>query len=213
VHATHPGDAESFWAGCGAVRAELFRRAGGFDERRYPRPQIEDIELGHRLRDLGARITIDPAVRSTHLKRWTLGRFVVASVRDRGVPWVELLLGDGGAGARGSTLNLGGREKLWTALAGAAAAAALTALATLDARWLLAAAGADAVVLVANLPLLRWLRREGGAPLALAGAPLRLLYYHLNGVSVVWGAIRYLRARLGDANRAAAPSRGRYVRP
>ncbi|HEX7023990.1 MAG TPA: glycosyltransferase family 2 protein, partial [Gemmatimonadales bacterium] len=51
VHLRGAGPAETFWGGLGGVRADLFRRLGGFDPGRYPRPQIEDIEFGYRLRD------------------------------------------------------------------------------------------------------------------------------------------------------------------
>ncbi|MBA2291737.1 MAG: glycosyltransferase family 2 protein, partial [Gemmatimonadales bacterium] len=72
THIVGAGEAETFWAGCGAVRRDAFRRVGGFDTARFPRPQIEDIDLGYRLRDLGGRILLDPRIQGTHLKRWTL---------------------------------------------------------------------------------------------------------------------------------------------
>ena len=50
VHQTGKAEAATFWAGCGAIRRMVFERVGGFDERRFPRPMIEDIELGGRLR-------------------------------------------------------------------------------------------------------------------------------------------------------------------
>ncbi len=194
VHTEHAGDAETFWAGCGAVRRTVFEQVGGYDEVRYPRPQIEDIELGHRIRDLGQRILLRPEIQGTHLKRWTLRSMVVADVRDRGVPWVELLLEEG-SGARASTLNVGGREKLYTALVGLAGASALAGLATRDGRWLLAAGGSVLVVLAGNQALLRWFWREHGVRMALAAAPLRLLHYGLSGVAVAWGGARHLRRR------------------
>ena len=39
----------TFWTGCGMIRREVFLAFGGFDPRLYPRPAIEDIELGYRL--------------------------------------------------------------------------------------------------------------------------------------------------------------------
>ena len=72
VHLLGAGDTETFWAGCGAVRRELFLRLGGFDVETYPRPQIEDIELGYRIRDAGYDILLDPSIEGTHLKRWKL---------------------------------------------------------------------------------------------------------------------------------------------
>jgi hypothetical protein len=195
VHAHAAGPAETFWAGCGAVRRDVFRQVGGFDEVRYPRPQIEDIELGHRIRDLGHPIRLRPEIRATHLKRWTLGTMIRVSVRDRGVPWVELLLAERARGPRSTTLNLGASEKLYTALTGLAGAALAVGALTREPRWLWAAAALIGVVLVGNAPLLRWLARQGRLPLAVAGAALRLLYYALNGVSVVWGTWKHLRAR------------------
>ena len=35
-------EVDTFWGGCGAVRRSAFVAVGGFDEARYPRPQIED---------------------------------------------------------------------------------------------------------------------------------------------------------------------------
>ena len=81
----------TFWAGCGAVRRDAFLAAGGFDERRFPRPQIEDIELGYRLRAAG-NTRLDPSLQVTHLKRWTLWSTVYTDVVERGIPWAQLML-------------------------------------------------------------------------------------------------------------------------
>lgn len=133
VHQRHPGAAETFWAGCGAVRRSAFEAAGGFDDRRYRRPQIEDIELGRRLRALGSRIELRPEIRVTHLKRWTLGEVLRTDFRDRGVAWTRLLLreresgrADGSGSGDGSSvstrasrtaLNLARRERWCAGLA------------------------------------------------------------------------------------------------
>ena len=74
VHASAGGPATTFWAGLGAIRREAFDApSAASTATRYPRPSIEDIELGMRLHAAGRRIVLDPAVRGTHLKRWTLG--------------------------------------------------------------------------------------------------------------------------------------------
>ena len=83
VHQTGNPDASTFWAGCGAIRQKAFERVGGFDARLFPRPSIEDIELGARLARLGHRVRLEKRLRATHLKRWTLGRVLLADVRDR----------------------------------------------------------------------------------------------------------------------------------
>lgn len=210
THALHAGDAETFWAGCGAMRRSVFEDAGGFDERRYPRPQIEDVELGHRVRDIGWRIRLRPEIQCTHLKRWTLRGLVVTNVRDRGVPWVRLLLEER-RGGRAATLSLRPAEQVHTALVGLALGAAAAAAVARDARWLGASGLALAAVLAGNLPLLRWLGRIGGTRLALAGVPLRLLHYLTNGISVVWGTAAHVRAG-GRRRRVRAPRAPRAPR-
>jgi hypothetical protein len=92
THCVGAGEAETFWAGCGAVRRDAFARIGGFDTVRFPRPQIEDIDLGYRLRDAGGRIVLDPTIEGTHLKRWTLRGMLRTDLLDRGIPWMRLLL-------------------------------------------------------------------------------------------------------------------------
>lgn len=84
----------TFWAGCGAVRRDAFLAVGGFDAQRFPRPQIEDIELGYRLRRVG-RARLDPELQVQHLKRWTLRGAVYTDIVERGVPWSELMLEQG----------------------------------------------------------------------------------------------------------------------
>jgi GT2 family glycosyltransferase len=61
-HYTHQHgspDAQTFWAGCGAIRREAFEEVGGFDES-YRLPSVEDIELGYRLRQAGHHIRLVP---------------------------------------------------------------------------------------------------------------------------------------------------------
>ena len=146
VHLQGSGDAETFWAGCGAVRRDWFLEAGGFDVEKYPRPQIEDIELGYRLRDRGGRIVLDPDIQATHLKRWTLAGMLRTDIRDRGIPWMRLLLERRGS-AR-PTLNVGRAEALKVGLAGAALLGGPVGV-LLGAPWLLAALPIGALVLTA----------------------------------------------------------------
>lgn len=90
VHQTSNSDASSFWAGCGAIRAEIFHRVGGFGD--YPRPSIEDIELGYRLKNLGYTIRLVKELQVKHLKRWTMRSILQTDIRDRAIPWAELLV-------------------------------------------------------------------------------------------------------------------------
>ena len=92
VHQHASEEAATFWSGCGAIRRTVFHTAGGFDAVRYPRPCIEDIELGYRLRAAGHRILLNKHIQVKHLKRWTLRGMVKTDVFDRGVPWTQLIL-------------------------------------------------------------------------------------------------------------------------
>ena len=90
IHQRSSREATTFWAGLGAVRAAVFADVGGFDPR-FVQPSVEDIDLGYRIRAAGHRIVLEPAIQGTHLKRWTFWSSIVTDVRDRGVPWTQLL--------------------------------------------------------------------------------------------------------------------------
>ncbi len=92
-HIVHQGarqDSATFWTGCGAVRRQAFLETGGFDSERYPRPQIEDVELGGRLQRLG-KTRLDPQLLVTHLKHWTLWSVMATDILHRGIPWTRLI--------------------------------------------------------------------------------------------------------------------------
>jgi hypothetical protein len=201
VHLTSAGPAVTFWAGCGAVRAAQFHAVGGFDEQRFRRPQIEDIDLGYRLTAHGAAIRLVPEIQGRHLKRWTWYGGVVTDVRDRGVPWMRLLLERGEVASAGP-LNLKRREKVLTALAAAALPLALAGAAVGSVWPPLLAVAALAVVVAGNASMLRWFRRERGLFFALAIVPLRFQYYVLNAWCAAWATAGHLR-RAPLAARAA----------
>lgn len=90
VHQTGHETASTFWSGCGAIRREVFQRLGGFSAA-YDRPSIEDIELGYRLRATGAQIRLAKAIQVQHLKRWTFWGILRTDIRDRALPWTELI--------------------------------------------------------------------------------------------------------------------------
>ena len=183
MHLQGRGAAETFWAGIGAVRAGVFREAGGFDARRYPRPQIEDIELGYRIRALGYGILLDPEIQGTHLKRWTLSNMVATDVWDRGVPWMRLMRRTRAP----HTLSLRLREKLITALVALGLVAVGAGVLGAGKRAVALGAALWGVAMVGNLPLFRWFARERGLAFSLSIVPLRLLYYFLNVVSALIG--------------------------
>lgn len=188
MHATHAGEAETFWAGCGIVRRDAFMAVGGFDAARFPRPQVEDIALGYRLRDAGGRIRLDPSLTGTHLKRWTFRGMVRTDLVDRAVPWTRLLL-ERGTGLGHAPLNLGLRQKLLTACAAAALLAAPLALVP-GLRWSAAivVAGIAAMVL-GNLPLFAFFARRHGAGFALRAIPLQCIHHCVGAVGATWALV------------------------
>jgi len=186
VHLEGAGKADTFWAGCGAVSRSAFLAAGGFNERRYIRPQIEDIELGYRLLDNGGRIVLSPVIQGAHHKRWRFWGSVRTDLFDRGIPWVRLLLERGGLGRR-ANLNLKHGERIKTAFVGLAFV--LLGVAILWRRPEPAFGGAILLlaVVLSNLPLVVWFARRRGPLFALAVVPLNVWYYVLSGLAVVFG--------------------------
>lgn len=196
VHLDGVGEASTFWAGCGAVRRDLFLAAGGFDEKRFARPSIEDIELGYRLRDRGVRIRLTPEVEVRHHKRWTLGGLLRTDVRDRGIPWTELLLE---RGRRGRELNLGAATRASVALVWLAGLSVLAS--PVSPPLLAAAAAALLLAVVLNLGTYRRFRRARGALFALRAIPLHLLYFGYSGLAYLLGCARYARQKLAGGGR------------
>ena len=122
VHQSSAGPAETFWAGLGAIRTDVFLGIGGFDGA-YGVPSIEDVELGLRLTDAGHRIELAPDIQGKHLKGWTLPGMIRCDVLHRAVPWLTLLLTRGRPSA---ALNLRWRHRV-SALASVGLAGAVAA--------------------------------------------------------------------------------------
>lgn len=92
VHQQGSTNASTFWSGCGAVRRTAFEAVGGFDDQQYPKPSIEDIELGYRLRRTGGRILLDKQLYGKHLKAWRLFPMLRTDITCRAIPWARLML-------------------------------------------------------------------------------------------------------------------------
>jgi Glycosyl transferase family 2 len=175
VHQQGAGPAATFWAGLGAVRRDAFEGSGGFDEQRFGRPSVEDIEFGMRLTAAGARIELDPAIQGTHLKEWTLAGMLWTDFVARGVPWTVLLL-ENRPSSR-TTLNLGWRHRL-------SAASCLVGCGALVSRRLGVAAASALVLVGLNRSFYRLLVRKRGARDAALGVGLHALH-HLIGVAAI----------------------------
>jgi GT2 family glycosyltransferase len=179
VHQRGAGDATTFWAGLGAVRREAFEHVGGFDDVRFTAPSVEDVELGMRLAAAGRRVRLDPALRGTHLKRWTLTEMLRVDATRRAFPWALLLLETGSS----TVLNLGWRHRL-------SAAASVGTAAAIPLRSARVLGGSLAVLLALNGSFYALLLRRRGSAAALVGVGLHVLH-HLAGVAGAAGAVAY----------------------
>ena len=182
VHQHSRADAWTFWAGCGAIRRDVFVRVGGFDEH-YTRPAVEDIELGLRLRAAGLRIALDPAIQVTHLKRWTVLGLIRTDLFSRAIPWLRLML-------RHRTmprdLNLTTRDRASMVLVWLLAFAAITGLLAPGARVLAGLCGVlcAAALCVLNRAFYRFLARQRGMRFAVRAVPLHWLSAGYCGLAI-----------------------------
>ena len=170
VHQHAPQEAMTFWAGCGAIRREVFMALGGFDER-YARPSIEDIELGMRLHKAEQRVWVCPDILVTHLKKWTLFSWLRSDIFDRAIPWSRLIRQQG---KLPNTLNLDATSRF----------SAVSAWATVvffgigfffHAAWLLAFL-AWLVLIALNARLYKFFATKGGVIFAFVAALLHFFY-------------------------------------
>ena len=200
-HFTHQRsrrESASFWAGCGAVRRREFLEAGGFDAARFPRPQIEDIELATRLRRFG-RLRLDRELQVTHLKRWSLRSLVTAEVADRAIPWTRLIVE---TAELPDDLNLRRSERVAGAIAPLALAAVPVALwAMWQAQWifLVPCTMVIAASLLLNWPLFRFLARRQSVAFAAGAWLFHQLHLSYSGVVFVFAAA-YFACRRATRN-------------
>lgn len=198
VHHRNAGEAGTFWAGAGAVRRDVFSEAGMYDEWHYGKPQIEDIELGARIRGINRRILLQPHIQVTHLKRWTLAGVIRTDLNDRGIPWARLLMHRGAMMSTGS-LNLRWTEKLNTIAAWTAVLSLLVWPFLPSANFLWLAGTCGVIVMLTNYSLWRFFVRVRGPLFMLMVVPAHFLYYLLNGIS--FGVGMLLLALIGPPQR------------
>ncbi len=195
VHQQGNPEAETFWAGCGAMRRSTFAQLDGFDEGAFGRA-IEDIELGYRVRRAGHRIFLDKGLFAKHLKAWTLRSLIRTDVMVRAIPWSRLIMAHGSP----NDLNLKTDQRLSAGLVLLLLAALL--LAPFRPMLLLPAAGALAAILILNRSLYGFFLRVRGVRFTAAAIPLHLLYYLYSTASFAWVWLGVRWSRLGAGRRA-----------
>ena len=181
VHQNGNREASTFWAGCGAIRRFVFEKIGGFDDQRFSRPSIEDIELGYRLREAGYRILLEKTLQGTHLKRWSLYALIRTDITCRAVPWSRLILE---TKKLPDDLNLKWGQRASFALV--ALACVFLVLAVVRPEWVALAAAALVGVAILNRELYAFFFRQHGVIFATTCVPLHLTYYLYSGLSYVY---------------------------
>jgi len=195
--------AHTFWTGCGTIRRDVFLEYGGFDPRLYPRPAIEDIELGYRLTRAGHRIVLARDVLATHYKRWTLHEMVRTDIFRRGVPWTLLIKR---TGTIETDLNVKAGQKACVALTGLTLLAGL--LSTVIPWAGIGLLVGLAAIVALNRGFFAFLVRRKGVAFAATALPLHLLYYSCCGFSVLIAQVHWqLRSRGNDSIRPGAQER------
>jgi len=185
VHQRAGGEASTFWSGLGAVRRDAFQQVGGFDVGSFPRPSIEDIDLGYRLRARGGRILCRPEARGTHLKRWTVPSVLATDLVRRAIPWARRLAHPQ---AR-ADLNVSWAERARAVLAVGSALSLPLAVTPAAPITLLTLAAAAA----ANARLLALYARREGIPFAVASHLLLQAWYLIAIAGWLAGRARPIR--------------------
>ncbi len=202
VHQQSSSEALTFWAGCGAIRREVFNAVGGFDAEQYPKPSIEDIELGYRMTRMGYRILLDKELQVKHLKEWRMKSLLRADILCRAMPWSKLLLKNK---QLVNDLNLKTSDRISAALV--CLSILILPFMIFQPMLLFAILFLLATVFLLNYKLYKFfLRRRGVAFVALA-FPLQLLYYLYSSVAfaLIW-FLHNVRAKREEIKEASPSS-------
>ena len=192
VHQQGNEDAATFWAGFGVVKRSLFLKLGGFDLERFPRPSIEDIELGYRLKESGASIYLAKDLQVKHHKAWKLFGLIKTDIFDRGIPWTKLLLSNKSNTVNDLNLQVSSRISL---------IATYSLLLCLTVSFWNFAAIIPGLVFLALVLYLNWdvynfFYQKRGLFFTFKVIPAHLLYYFYGGLSFVLGMFSYWKENL-----------------
>ncbi len=187
IHQTSKEDASTFWGGCGAVRAEAFRKVGGFDQNKYSRPCIEDIEMGSRLNNMGYQIFLNKHLYVKHLKSYSFFTLLKSDLFDRAIPWTMVMLTNRQFRA---DLNLRHEHRL------SAATLILAILAVFMTPLSIWFFGVTTILLatffIMNHNFYRFFLKKKGLFFTLKVIPCHLLYYLYSTFGFLIGSCKYL---------------------
>lgn len=197
VHQRSSSAAKTFWAGCGAVRREVFTELGGFDNSRFEKPSIEDIELGYRMSERGYQIMLDKELQVKHLKHWGWHSLIKTDISSRAVPWSKLILE---SKSIPEDLNLSISDRISTVLVGLLLACVLLLIAgqltlynspetvTILIIFILTLIAA---LIALNRDLYGFFLKKKGMKFTLFAIPMHFIYYFYCGASFALCWIRH----------------------
>ncbi|MGF1542577.1 MAG: glycosyltransferase family 2 protein [Pleurocapsa sp.] len=185
VHQQGREDASTFWAGFGVVKRSVFLELGGFDTKRYPRPSIEDIELGYRLKQAGYKIYLAKNLQVKHHKAWNLISLIKTDICDRGIPWTKLLLNNKANAINDLNLQISSRISVVTiySLIFCLLVACFQLTAVIPSIIL------AILLLYLNRDVYQFFYHKRGLVFALKVIPLHWLYYFYGGLSFIGGTL------------------------
>ncbi len=189
-HYTHQisyGDAATFWGACGAVRRDAFFAVGGFNEQRYNRPCIEDIELGYRLKEAGYKLRLCHDLHVKHMKKWRVHSVMKTDVFQRALPWTELLLQR--RDRLRNDLNIQRVHRVSAALL--CSGLLMLAIALWWPPSILMAAVLFATLFILNLSVYKFFHAKRGIIFTLKVIPLHWLYYFYSSVAFTTGFVKH----------------------
>ena len=178
-------EATTFWAGCGAVSAEMYRKIGGFDVETYRVPSIEDIELGYRIKRAGGRILVLPELQGKHLKVWTIRNAIHTDLFRRALPWSRLMIAREGVA---DDLNTSKLERVKAMVAGLFLLSLLAL--PFSGGWPVTLA-LGALALGLNWAFARFLWQNGGFGLAAPSLLYHQVYYVYSAAAFAWCLFEY----------------------
>ncbi|MEV8467210.1 glycosyltransferase [Fluviibacterium sp. DFM31] len=183
----HTGqEVTTWWAGCGAIRADVFRDVGGFDVTTYKVPSIEDIELGDRIARAGGRILVLPRLQGKHLKVWTLRNGIFTDIFRRALPWSRLMINRGGLV---NELNVSRSERIKAVIAGLLLLSLLALPFDGEILWLtLLLLGLAAWL---NRDLIAFMKDNGGPVFAVKAFLYHQVYYVYSSAAYAWCLFEY----------------------
>jgi glycosyltransferase involved in cell wall biosynthesis len=200
IHQISNEEASTFWAGCGAIRRQIFMEFGGFDES-YRKPSVEDIELGYRLKRAGYQIRLSKSLQVKHLKRWGIISLTKSDFFDRALPWTELVLRDR---QFVNDLNLRFSSRLSVILAYG------FLLALIGGLWwpgcLAVACALILSLLITNAPLYRFFLQKRGLWFMIRTLPSHWFYYFYSGLAFAIGLGRSILYRHRSAQPGLSPA-------